>query len=172
MKTELRAIPSFPEYSASTEGRIWSSRRHGRWLKPYRNSQGYLRVSLRRDGKTFTRQIHTLVAEAFHGPRPDGMDVCHNDGNPSNNSATNLRYDTHSGNLLDMARHGTGNASKTHCPQGHPYSETNTYRSKKNRMCKTCIRQRNLLRPRKWAKDPYDWSQFHLSVIPQGSTDL
>jgi hypothetical protein len=35
------------------------------------------------------------------------------------------------------------NAAKTHCPQGHPYDEANTYRnSKGGRECRTCIRAR------------------------------
>lgn len=37
------------------------------------------------------------------------------------------------------------NASKTHCPQGHPYSTENTYiiPSTGGRMCRTCSRARN-----------------------------
>lgn len=35
---------------------------------------------------------------------------------------------------------------KTHCPQGHEYTEENTYRNSASRQCKTCIRERNLLR--------------------------
>lgn len=39
---------------------------------------------------------------------------------------------------------GSYQRGKTHCPQGHPYDEANTYVSKQgNRACKTCQRQRN-----------------------------
>lgn len=36
-------------------------------------------------------------------------------------------------------------AQRTHCPQGHPYDEENTYRppGKSSRMCRECLRQRN-----------------------------
>lgn len=40
-------------------------------------------------------------------------------------------------------------AAKTHCPQGHPYDEANTYRNKRgHRFCRACHRaaQRRLLR--------------------------
>lgn len=45
-----------------------------------------------------------------------GVEVCHNDGNPSNNHYTNLRWDTHQNNQLDMRKHGTmqdGQKSRT-----------------------------------------------------------
>lgn len=53
------------------------------------------------------RTVASLVAEAFIGPRPEGMDVCHGDGNPSNNRLLNLRYDTPAGNAADKIMHGT-----------------------------------------------------------------
>lgn len=38
---------------------------------------------------------------------------------------------------------GSANARKTHCPQGHPYDEENTYVTKTGvRQCKTCRKQR------------------------------
>lgn len=36
--------------------------------------------------------VHQLVAEAFHGPRPDGHDVDHVDHDRTNNAAANLRW--------------------------------------------------------------------------------
>ena len=43
----------------------------------------------------------------FVGEPPKGYVVCHNDGNPFNNSLGNLRYDTHLENTIDQFRHGT-----------------------------------------------------------------
>lgn len=40
-------------------------------------------------------------------------------------------------------RMGVPRAEKTHCPQGHPYDEANTYRSNGHRQCRTCRRQRD-----------------------------
>jgi hypothetical protein len=68
------------------------------------------------------------------------MEACHNDGDPDNNVAGNLRWDTKSANARDRRRHGTDAAArKTHCPQGHSYDEANTYLTKEGwRWCRTC----------------------------------
>ena len=52
---------------------------------------------------------HTLVLTAFVGPRPKGLECCHNDGNPWNNKLENLRWDTAQSNQQDRAKHGTSN---------------------------------------------------------------
>jgi len=52
-------------------------------------------------------RVAHLVLTAFVGPRPEGMECCHNDGDETNDHADNLRWDTHSANLLDRRRHGT-----------------------------------------------------------------
>jgi hypothetical protein len=50
---------------------------------------------------------HRLVALAFL-PNPRHLsDVAHNDGDPSNNHVSNLRWSTHRDNQMDMRRHGT-----------------------------------------------------------------
>ena len=51
--------------------------------------------------------VHQLVAEAFLGPCPQGMEVCHNDGDRANNKLENLRYDTRKANHADKRVHGT-----------------------------------------------------------------
>lgn len=68
------------------------------------------------------------------------MYVRHLDGDPGNNSLTNLAYGTPSQNLLDSVAHGTHpHASKTHCRSGHPYDATNTrIDAKGKRVCRTC----------------------------------
>lgn len=69
-------------------------------------SGGRLCVSLSRAGRTRTFQVQTLVLSAFGGPRPDGMECCHNDGNALNCWASNLRWDTLAENANDRIRHG------------------------------------------------------------------
>jgi hypothetical protein len=68
---------------------------------------GYKKVTLKVNGASWRAHIHVLVAEAFIGPRPDGMVVCHCDGDHLNNRPGNLRYDTVQGNIDDTERHGT-----------------------------------------------------------------
>jgi hypothetical protein len=68
---------------------------------------GYQVVALRKDGQTKKPYVHVIVAEAFLGLCPKGMEVCHEDGTRDNNHYKNLRYDTRKGNLADRERHGT-----------------------------------------------------------------
>lgn len=73
-------------------------------LKSRDNGRGYLSVYL---GKDNQRYIHRLVWEAWEGAIPKGMQVCHNDGDRSNNALDNLRLDTQKGNEADKRKHGT-----------------------------------------------------------------
>lgn len=55
------------------------------------------------------RKVHRLVLRAFKGECPDGMEGCHNDGDPGNNHIDNLRWDTPANNHADKIAHGTTN---------------------------------------------------------------
>lgn len=152
---EWRPIPGYPDYEASSEGDIRSlPRRHrltggpigGRVLKQHvRADNGRPQVEVWRDGKRRVARVHVLVCEAFHGPRPDGLQVCHEDDMPTNNRADNLRWDTGSANQQDMIRAGRHwQKSKTHCPRDHPYDEENTrVRRDGSRACLACEKARN-----------------------------
>ena len=116
----IRPIPNFPGYFADIEGNIWTGLKPGgrnhkcintntpiRVLKYYKNKSGYFKVSLHKDKKIYYKSIHRLILETFVGPCPFGMESCHNDGNPSNNKLSNLRWDTPSNNMKDKIKHGT-----------------------------------------------------------------
>lgn len=149
-----RPIPGFPGYTITNDGRVFSTRpwrgnTGPRELRGGIGQKGYRLVVLCDGAHRRTREVHTLVAEAFHGPRPLGMDVCHGDGDKLNNAASNLRYASRGDNLLDAVQHGTHyNARKTECPAGHPYSEANTYitPSTGDRLCRTCALSRRTSR--------------------------
>lgn len=99
-------------YRVSDFGRIMSlpTKYHPRTkiLKPwYQTEQQYAFVSLSLDGTVVSRSVHSVVAEAFLGPRPEGLLVLHKDGVGSRSCASNLRYGTQSQNMLDRKRHGT-----------------------------------------------------------------
>jgi hypothetical protein len=125
-------------YEASTLGRIRSLDRiimcpngqarslRGCVLRPVLRADGHLGVRLSRDGQGQTRLVHSLVALAFLGPLPPGLEVCHNDGNPVNNRPENLRHGSHASNMADVVRHGTHHESaKTHCLRGHALAAPN-----------------------------------------------
>lgn len=86
----------------------------GRLLKPTaRNQYGHLKVVL--SGQK-ARTIHSLVAEAFLGPRPPGMVTRHLNGVRTDNRAENLAYGTISQNHRDCyeygGRHGSGKLTR------------------------------------------------------------
>lgn len=70
-------------------------------------SKEYPAVNLCKEGICKPKYVHVLVAQAFLGERPAGMQVCHNEKGVSNPSSTNLRYDTPVGNAADRHLHGT-----------------------------------------------------------------
>lgn len=102
---EWRPIPSIPGYLVSDQGEVRHEFRNVRKLRA--NAAGYLVCTFRRDGKNILRTVHTLVAEAFVGPRPAGAQVRHLDGDKANNRPYNLVYGTALENALDREFHGT-----------------------------------------------------------------
>ena len=68
-----------------------------------------LHVQLWKSNKQKCCKVHRLVLTAFVGPCPQGMECCHNDGNPFNNKVSNLRWNTPTNNQADRTKHGTSN---------------------------------------------------------------
>lgn len=130
------------QYEVSDLGRVVSLRNGGRLVrKLHVDACGYLRITIKVGGRTINRRVHGLVAEAFIGPRPDGLVVRHIDGDSLNNRPANLRYGTVAENAQDMLRHGRQrNARKTECQRaGHPYDDSNLYIAKNGtRHCRAC----------------------------------
>ena len=93
-------------YEVSDLGRV---RSRFRVLKHRIDTAGRPRVNLSADGVHSTHIISILVAVAFVSGRASGLIVEHQDGNPANNAATNLRWATQSANARN--RHRTQAAS-------------------------------------------------------------
>lgn len=71
----------------------------GKILKPFKNTQGYLKVVLCKNGKVKTFRVHRLVAEAFIS-NPDNLPcVNHKDENKQNNVVSNLEWCSYSYNI-------------------------------------------------------------------------
>lgn len=157
---EWRAVVGYEgAYEVSSSGRVRSLTREvifangrsrvvtGRELAPAILKSGYPAVNLWRNNKGRTRTVHGLVAEAFLGPRGEGVEVCHNDGNPANPNLSNLRYDTHQNNLMDTVYGGTNSKVQSRCKHGHLKKGENRIeygvfltRSK----CRACTREHGL----------------------------
>lgn len=80
---------------------VGERRSPGKLLKQYMGDVGYYCVALCKDGIPKNKRVHDLVCSAFHGPRPEGMEVLHLDGTRTNNKPENLMWGTRSDNMKD-----------------------------------------------------------------------
>ena len=121
MQEIWKDIPSFQGcYQASNLGNIRSvehtvMRSNGRKktikehiLSPCEyDKYGHLMVCLKKNGESKHRTVHSLVAEAFIGERPNEKPVIrHLDGNPKNNQVDNIVNGTRKENTVDMVKQG------------------------------------------------------------------
>jgi hypothetical protein len=120
MEYDSRQVPGFPAYRVDEGGNVWTCFNRGgkgprklthRWRekKPDVDKDGYCRVELySQDGTKAKFLVHRLVLELFVGPCPEGLEGCHNDGNPRHNDLNNLKWGTPVENWKDRKRHGNG----------------------------------------------------------------
>jgi len=105
-------------YAVSNEGRVKrltpsKGATPGKILTPVKHFSGkvrknyiYHKVALSVFGEVKKRYVHRLVAGAFLGPCPKGMQVNHKDGNTFNNRSENLEYVTNQENALHASAQG------------------------------------------------------------------
>ncbi len=91
IETEIWKPVFMGYYEASSLGRVRSMPK-GFVLKGSPNKRGYLRINIYYGGGRSNWNIHRIVALAFLGPIPDGMQVNHKDFNKTNNAVSNLEY--------------------------------------------------------------------------------
>ena len=108
---EWMPVADFPGYEVSYLGLV---RGPLKVLTLTEDRKGYLFANMRRDGVLCKRMVSGLVAGAFVGPRPDGLQVRHKNGIKSDNHFTNLEYGTQTDNEHDKRRHGTAPIGSNH----------------------------------------------------------
>ena len=114
-------VACLPNYEASDLGRVRRST-PGRKTYPGKVMAaklikvGYYVVAPTIDGKNKTFYVHDLVAGAFIGPKPEGLQVNHIDGDKRNNTPSNLEYVTRNENMEHASKTGLM-ASGTNHPQ-------------------------------------------------------
>ena len=92
-------------HDKETNGR-WVTR--GPWIcRLKKTGKGYISVAFKINGKKVRRNVHSLVLEAFRGPRPPGRWGRHRNGKQKDNRLTNLLWSTPSANQRDKVKHGT-----------------------------------------------------------------
>jgi hypothetical protein len=78
-------------------------------------SKGYPCVAIQsNEGIKKMPNVHVLVAEAFLGPRPEGMVVCHKNDNKADATLENLEYGTHSQNKKQAIQNGAAPVGEDH----------------------------------------------------------
>lgn len=103
------------------------------------NWKGYGKVAI--GGRT--KVAHRVAYELLVGPIPDGLTLDHLCRNRACVNPEHLEPVTNRENILRGTAPSAMNAAKTHCPQGHPYDEANTYVSAKgSRHCRQCHAER------------------------------
>ena len=102
--SNMGRVKSLGKYVKASHGS--TQYRPERILKPWIHRDGRHIVSLSNESKRKHKRINILVAEAFIGERPEGYEVCHNNGNCTDNRLINLRYDTVRENAIDCYRQG------------------------------------------------------------------
>lgn len=91
------------------------------------------------------KSAHRVSWEIHNGPIPDGLSVLHHCDNPPCTNPKHLFLGTQADNLADAKKKGRlknpdkgWQRTKTHCSNGHEFSEQNTYKYKNKRVCRAC----------------------------------
>lgn len=129
MKEIWKSIEGFEGlYEVSNMGRVKALDRYvmnngglqhkaERILRQNIQKSGYCMVILCKDGKTYPKKVHRLVAMVFI-PNPDNKPVVdHLDANPMNNRADNLRWAT----VKENANNPLTRVHNSESKKGHPY---------------------------------------------------
>ena len=149
------------KYEVSSLGKVKTARvlRHslryliGRHLTQILNETGYMRVCITVGGKKRSMAVHSVVALGFIGPRPEGMNVNHKNGNKTDNRPENLEYTTPKQNTQHALRNGLlavgerqGSSKLTddgvrEIRRLHSLGESPTKTAKKFKVSKGCVEQ-------------------------------
>ena len=90
---EFRKVPSlFYLYEVNENGTVVRNVKSKKHLRIFLGDWGYYQVQLNIKKHVYKRTVHSLVAECWIGPRPEGLEIDHIDRNRFNNHYSNLRY--------------------------------------------------------------------------------
>jgi len=108
----VRSLPRVVELGKTRKGVFRKLK--GKILKQHKAKDGAWYVNLNNNGLT-RRTVHSLVACAFLGPTPEGMEICHGEAGRDCHAVFNLSFKTHLQNMTsDRKRDGTLCQGETH----------------------------------------------------------
>ena len=99
----MKPVKGFEDYKVTKDGEVFD--KNGRKLTVGRDNQGYATVTLRKDGKSYTRRLHRVVGETYLKPIEGKNIINHKDGDKSHCRLINLEYMSNSENT----KHGYDN---------------------------------------------------------------
>lgn len=114
------------------------------WLYAgYKNPDGYGVIFCTVNGKTINHRAHRVTYENFVAPIPDNMVLDHLCRVRHCINPAHLEAVTDKENIMRGIGASAKNSVKTHCPNGHPYNNRNTYthtsaKGNKERYCRRC----------------------------------
>ena len=118
---EWKVVNGFDDYIITSKGRVWS-KINNRWLTATRESKYYWKVSLKRNKKSYTPNIHMLVGRHFLPEYKEGLNILHDNEElpfPQINYVDNLWAGTpleNSNDMLDKGRWVNGKSNKYQYP--------------------------------------------------------
>jgi len=109
---DWKTAAGWTDYELSTDGQV---RRKGKidTRKLYTDKNGYKTVCLSQNGKAKVVRVHHLMLDTFVGPREEGQEARHLNGDPGDNRIENLEWCDHRTNCLDKLKHGTNGQKLT-----------------------------------------------------------
>lgn len=92
-------------YAVTSLGRVWSYRKN-RWLKPWTDAGGYLKVSLYKQGHETNPSLHRLIGLTFIENPENKPQINHINGIKTDCRVVNLEWVTGRENLQHAAKMG------------------------------------------------------------------
>lgn len=113
------------DYIVASNGKIYSTNNAGSsWyhkeISQRPNDDGYMQITVGKDGNRSQHRVHRMVAEAFI-PNPDNLpEVNHKDCDRSNNCVENLEWCTHTYNIQYSIENGNHFSTKSLTGSNNP----------------------------------------------------
>lgn len=97
---EVKDIPGYEGmYAVSKDGDVYSYKTN-KIFKPSKTKDGYLKVALRANNKSYYYRVHKLVAMTYLDNWDNLEEINHKDFNRQNNCLDNLEWISHDNNIL------------------------------------------------------------------------